>query len=142
VSLPAALAEKVDALDREAYASLVTFRRDGTPVRTPVWFARMPDGRFGIFTLRETYKVKRLSRDPRVQLAACSLRGRVHGEWFTGTGEIGAGAQADELVYAALGRKYRWRWWFTRFFGRLTGRARRWATIAVTLTGTGAERPL
>ena len=131
----AALVRALDDLVGEPYASLVTYKKDGTPVPTPVWFARMPDGRFGIFTMRDTYKVTRLRNDPRARLAACNVRGRVHGAWHEGTAEIGADDAANELVYAALSRKYTWRWWFTRLFGRLTGRARRWATIAVTLEG-------
>src|SRR3954462_10501239 len=41
------------------YAVLVTFRRDGTPVPTPVWFALLGDRRLVIGTDLRTAKVRR-----------------------------------------------------------------------------------
>jgi PPOX class probable F420-dependent enzyme len=54
---------------------LVSFRRDGTPVATPVWAA--PAGElFYARTERSSGKVKRLRRDPRVLIAPCAVNGR------------------------------------------------------------------
>jgi uncharacterized protein len=54
---------------------LVTFRRDGTPVPTPVWAAEA-GGRFYVRTERTAGKVKRLRNDPRLLVAPCTVRGR------------------------------------------------------------------
>jgi PPOX class probable F420-dependent enzyme len=61
--------------DDYQYISLATFKKDGTPVPTPVWCAPL-DGNIVVFTLRETYKVKRLRNDPRVRVARCDVRGK------------------------------------------------------------------
>lgn len=56
------------------YALLVTYKRDGTPVPTPVWFAR--DGhRLYVWTEINAYKAKRLRNDSRALLAPCTARG-------------------------------------------------------------------
>ena len=58
------------------YLSLTSFRRDGTEVATPVWF--VPDnGRLLVVTDADSYKVKRIRRDPRVTIAPCSARGHL-----------------------------------------------------------------
>jgi PPOX class probable F420-dependent enzyme len=54
---------------------LVSFRRDGTPVATPVWAA--PGGElFYVRTERSSGKVKRLRRDAHVLIAPCAINGR------------------------------------------------------------------
>ena len=63
------------------HALLVTFRRDGTPVPTPVW-AAPSGGRLYVRTARASGKVARLRRDPRVLVAPCSARGRPLGDPF------------------------------------------------------------
>ncbi len=54
---------------------LVTFRRDGTPVPTPVWAAEA-GGRLYVRTERTAGKVKRLRNDSRLLVAPCTVRGR------------------------------------------------------------------
>lgn len=63
-------------LASEQYVRLTTFRRDGTPVGTPVWLVG-GDGELLVITGSTTGKVKRLRHTPRVTLAACDARGRV-----------------------------------------------------------------
>lgn len=53
---------------------LVTYRRDGTPVPTPVW-AAVSDGLLYVRTERSSGKVKRLRRDARLLVAPCTVRG-------------------------------------------------------------------
>lgn len=65
-----------EAITAGKYVSLTTFRMDGTPVATPVWFA-LDDTRLVVQTPAGTGKLKRLRRDPRVLVAPCDLRGRV-----------------------------------------------------------------
>ena len=71
-----------DALDRLAsgkYLSLTTFRRDGTPVPTPVWLTR--DGESLLVTTEmDSGKVKRIRNNPEVLVASCDMRGRLTGE--------------------------------------------------------------
>jgi hypothetical protein len=66
----------LETLGREKYLRLTTFRRDGTPVPTPVWV--VPDGgTLLVVTTLSTGKVKRIRHTPRVLLAPCDARGRV-----------------------------------------------------------------
>jgi PPOX class probable F420-dependent enzyme len=92
------------ALDDEKYLSLTTFRRDGTPVATPVWFV-VEDGRVLVWTSAASWKAKRLRRDPRVRIAACDMRGAVHGPSLDATAILlpeRAGVHVERL----LRRKY------------------------------------
>ena len=61
------------------YLSLTSFKRDGTAVTTPVWFVA-DDGRLLVETDADSYKVKRIRRDPHVRIALCNARGQLRGE--------------------------------------------------------------
>ncbi len=65
-------------LEGQKYISLTTFRKNGVPVRTPVWFAEA-DGKLYIFTNPNAGKVKRLRNNPNVRIAPCTMRGKVTG---------------------------------------------------------------
>ena len=58
------------------FLSLTSYKRDGTGVPTPVWFAT-EGGRLIVMTDAHSGKVKRIRRDPHVEIAACSARGNV-----------------------------------------------------------------
>src|SRR5262249_61432708 len=55
---------------------LTTYRRDGTPVGTPVHIPSDDLGAYGR-TFDPSGKLRRIRRDPHVTVAACTLRGRV-----------------------------------------------------------------
>lgn len=115
------------AFDRNAYLSLVTFRRSGAGVATPVWFAQR-DGRLVVFTEARSGKVKRLRNDPRVRFAACDVRGRVRGDrWHEGRARIVSDRADEQAAYAALRAKYGWQMRLldavSRLAGRIQGRA-------------------
>lgn len=74
------------------YISLETFRRDGTGVRTPVWFV-VSDGAVYVLTGAQSGKVKRMRANPSVRMAECSLRGDVRGGWEEGTAELVSGGE-------------------------------------------------
>ena len=61
------------------YLSLTTYRRDGTPVSTPVWFVE-EDGRLFVITAAHSYKAKRLRRNPAAMVAPCTARGVPQGD--------------------------------------------------------------
>ncbi|WP_433383487.1 PPOX class F420-dependent oxidoreductase [Actinoplanes sp. CA-142083] len=56
--------------------SLTTYRKDGTPVATPVWHVAEGD-KLTTVSVADAWKVKRLRRNPHVEVVACDLRGRV-----------------------------------------------------------------
>ena len=92
------------SLRDENYISLETFKRDGTGVKTPVWFAHEGTD-LVVFTNVKSWKVKRLSRNDRCRIAACGVRGGVHGSWFEGTCRRLEGAEA-KVAHKALTKKY------------------------------------
>jgi len=65
-----------DEIVRSRYVSLTTYRKDGTPVATPLWHVPH-DGELWIVTEAGSGKVKRLRNNPQVQVTPCSLRGKV-----------------------------------------------------------------
>ena len=69
------------------YISLTTFRKDGTPVATPVWVVRDGDALL-VLTQSASGKAKRLRHDPRVLVAVCDARGAVRGEQWAGTARL------------------------------------------------------
>lgn len=89
-------------LGEETYVSLTTFKRDGTPVATPVWVAR-DDGRLLVHSAARSWKVRRIRRDSHVRVAGCSFNGKVHGEAFDGKATISADTGRVEALEA---RKY------------------------------------
>ena len=96
-----------DECAKAKYVSLETFRKDGTAVRTPVWIA--PDGevphRLIVWTVTDSWKVKRIQRNSRVRLAPCTVRGQVTGAWVDATAAV---MTHDQSAIAArwLLRKY------------------------------------
>jgi PPOX class probable F420-dependent enzyme len=94
----------VDLVDLgdETYVSVTTFKRDGTPVSTPVWVAR-DDGRLLIHSAADSWKVKRIRRDKHVRVAGCTYNGKAHGEAFDGEATILADTSRVQALEA---RKY------------------------------------
>jgi PPOX class probable F420-dependent enzyme len=98
-----------DHLNEARYARLRSFRGDGTPVDTPVWFAI--DGQQLVFRTKVGPKTRRLATRGDVELAACDYRGRVRPGTATLAGHamILSGAEAEQ-ANRALHRRYGWRW--------------------------------
>jgi PPOX class probable F420-dependent enzyme len=96
------------ALAQARYLNLESTRRDGTAVRTPLWFAPDANGTFYVYSQAEAFKVKRLRREPRCRVAACDMRGGVTGPWLAARAQILAGEEAARGM-ALLDRRY-WPW--------------------------------
>jgi hypothetical protein len=111
------------------YVSVESYRRDGTPVRTPVWFVEL-DGELAFYTMAASGKVKRLRHNPGVRIAPCNARGTVTGDWAEGTARPLDGDEARR-VFAGLDRKYGWQRALLNFFVRLRPRPR--AAYAIRL---------
>jgi len=62
----------------QKYILLTTFRKSGIAVPTPVWFGETNDKLY-VMTRSDSGKYKRIRNDPRVQVAPCTIRGKVTG---------------------------------------------------------------
>ena len=87
------------------YLSVTSFRRDGTGVATPVWFV-VDDGRLLIETDAESYKLKRMRRDPAVEVAICTGRGKLRGDPVRGRAEVLPDTATDRVT-ELIATKYR-----------------------------------
>lgn len=123
--------------DREEYISLVTFRRSGAAVATPVWFALHPDDptRIYVFTDGTSGKVKRLRASDRVRIAPCSVTGKVAPAvaWLEGRCQILSDPAQIEKGYAALDRKYGWKMRSLTLLSTLGGRVGRRALLEIRI---------
>lgn len=91
-------------LARQTYVLLTTYRRDGTPVGTPVHIAVAGDHAY-FRTWDRTGKHKRLRRNPRVTVAPATIRGVPTGEAMAATATELTGPEAGTAA-RALGAKY------------------------------------
>lgn len=124
--------EALAALEQEGYSSLTTYRRDGRPVAVPIWHAVAGD-KIYMFTEAASFKVKRLRRDPRVELAACNWRGTVHGPSWKGSGRIVTEPALIAKAYQHLDRKYGWQKWLVDAASRIAGRYDARAILEISL---------
>ena len=122
----------IDALGKAQYVNLETFRKNGKGVRTPVWSARDGDD-IVIFTEGDSYKVKRLRRDPKIRIAECGVRGALKGPWHDGTGRIVDNEAEKQSALRALHKKYGWQMTLVDWGARLKGSKKNWAVLTIRL---------
>jgi uncharacterized protein len=108
--------DRLSQFSNAKYLSIETYKKTGSPVRTPVWFAES-DGVFYVYTEANAGKVKRIRNNSRVKIAPCDMRGGVKGDWIDATARI-----EDEdgalLGQSLLNQKY-WTKRIGDFFSRL-----------------------
>ncbi len=89
-------------LRNHKYIDLVTFRKNGAGVHTPVWFAGDDDHLY-IFSNPKAGKVKRIRNNPSVEIAPCTMRGKVLGAHVPATARV---ASDRNSARAAIRSKY------------------------------------
>ena len=96
-----------DALATSKYLRLVTYRRNGSPVATPIWFVLdAPD--LLAWTGARTGKVRRIRANPQARMATCTFRGRATSTERTATVQLLDPATHGDHVEQLLLRKYGW----------------------------------
>jgi len=121
-------------LDDVSYISLASYRKDGSLVETPVWVAPL-DGKLVVFTLRETYKVKRIQQNPAVRVAKCDVRGKLLGSWYDGSCRVVDDPTHEKRAYAALRKKYGLTMRIGDVLSTLTGRMKRRVILEISIEG-------
>ena len=71
---------RLEQFTDQKYINLETYRKDQTPVKTPVWFIINND-RILITTKETTGKVKRLRNNQTARIAICSIKGDIKSNW-------------------------------------------------------------
>ncbi len=93
-------------LDSAKYVSFVTYKKDGTPVATPVWVVPF-EGGYAFTTEPNAYKVRRLHNDARATLTVCDMRGKISEGATTHIGSAVVLSEDDaEKVSKLIEKKY------------------------------------
>lgn len=102
-------------LDSARYIALTTFKRDGTPVATPVWITGA-NGTYSFITGDKAWKSKRLARNPKLTVQVCDFRGKVKPDTriYQGTGIVDTASNTLADVERALKAKYSWQFELTQ----------------------------
>jgi uncharacterized protein len=110
------------ALSDGKYMLLTTFRRDGTPVSTPVWVAKLDGEQIGFWTSSGSGKAKRLAHTDRATVAACDARGRVKPgtDVLDATARLVTGSELDQIRERIVA-KYGVMTKFTKLLGTVFG---------------------
>lgn len=102
------MSERWSECENARYASLETYRKDGTAVRTPVWIApdtESHDRRLIVWTVADSWKVHRIKGNPQVRMAPCTARGGITGSWTPARAVLLTPGQS-KIAVRALYRKY------------------------------------
>ena len=89
---------RLDQFTDQKYINLETYRKDQTPVKTPVWFIINND-RILITTKETTGKVKRLRNNQNARIAICSMKGDIKSNWVNvGVQKITQESDVEKIV--------------------------------------------
>ena len=122
---------EIDFLEGGNYLSFSTRKKSGDMVATPVWFAPM-DGCYYLFSAMDAGKVKRLRNFSQSRVAACTVSGKLTGEWLDTEAELLDGAD-EALALKALHAKYGWQMKVTDLMSKLSGKYNKRKYIRVRL---------
>ena len=116
---------RIDDFRGRKYCVLVSYRKNGEAVPSPLWFG-IGNGKLYVHT--GGFKIKRIERNPRVLVAPCTFRGRPVGPPVAGTARVlssGTHGDAERWIQANYGLS-------RRVYYRLTGMHDVGAYIEVT----------
>ena len=89
--------DKLSLFLDQKYVNLETYKKDGTPVRTPVWFM-IDNGIIYVITREKTGKVKRLKNNQNIRIVPCSFTGESKSEWINGIAQKITGEGAEKAI--------------------------------------------
>jgi len=96
--------DKLKQFAGEKYLSIESYRKNGTAVATPVWFAQ-DDRELYVYSLANAGKVKRIRNNPRIRIAVCDIRGGLKGEWVEARARI-LDPMSAKRAHQLLDKKY------------------------------------
>ena len=125
-------------LDSARYVALTTFKKDGTPVATPVWVTGS-NGTYAFITGDNAWKSKRLNNNPKVTVQVSDFRGRVkpNTRVYTGTGRVDLSGEGIAAVERELTEKYSWQFKLTKLTDAIKdklGKTVKQRSVAIHLT--------
>lgn len=95
----------LEPFQQQQYLNLETFRKSGAGVKTPVWFVQEGQTLF-VRTLADSGKVKRIRRQPQVNIAPCQANGALLGAWLPAVARELQDRTSHHRVDRLLDQKY------------------------------------
>src|SRR5688500_20210890 len=96
--------DKLSHLSNFKYINIETFKKNGSGVRTPIWFIIYQDIIY-FRTDSKSGKVKRIRNNPHVRIAPCDIRGTLKGTWFDGKANFVDFIESS-IVFSMIDKKY------------------------------------
>jgi PPOX class probable F420-dependent enzyme len=118
---------KISQFSNQKYINLETYRKNGQPVQTPVWFV-LDNGIIYVRTDKNSGKIKRTKKNSHVRITPCNARGHPKGEWVDGETRIVSNSES-ERAFRLLDQKYGLQGKMIRMFNKL----RNTAPIAISI---------
>lgn len=118
------------ALRGNKYAVLITYRRNGEPVPSPIWFG-MDGGQAFVRTGADSWKVKRIQNNPHVVIAPSNSRGKPKGPGIAAVVRILPPEEHPRAIAARLAAYGLGRWLYDRSIAKVYGEA---AYLEITAT--------
>lgn len=113
-------AEKANALLQSYQClNLTTFRKNGSPVVTTVWFVVAKNNVY-VWTAKQSGKVKRIRSNPTVEIAPSTHLGKPRGPAFRASARL-LSVGEQHRVEQLMNDKYGWRKRFFALIWRLQG---------------------
>ena len=120
--------DKLFHLSKHKYISIETYRKNGTGVRTPVWFV-VNQGLIYFRTDAKSGKVKRIRNNPHIKIAPCNMGGNVEGDWYEGKAKFSDQAEST-IAFSLINKKYG----LLTTFIRLLNKIRNTKPLVISLT--------
>ncbi len=86
-----------EEFSNQKYLNLETYKKDGTTVKTTVWFV-IDDTVLYVVTRESTGKVKRLKNNQNVRIIPCGFKGENKGDWVTGKAILVGGEESEKAI--------------------------------------------
>ena len=88
----------IEQFQNQKYINIETYRKNGVPVKTPVWFVEM-DGKLYTRTPENSGKVKRIRNNSQVKVSPCKVDGSLVGTWVTAEAVLVEGISGDKVIH-------------------------------------------
>ena len=111
--------DKLSQLSSFKYINIETLKKNGSVVRTPIWFI-IHEGVIFFRTDSKSGKVKRIRNNPHVRIAPCDIRGNIKGTWFDGNAKF-ADTKESSMVFSMIDKKYGFLTALIRSFNKIRG---------------------
>ena len=131
-------------LEQHRYVSIATKKHSGQCVWTPVWMAFVEStveskSAYYLFSAGAAGKVKRLRNYPEIQVAPCTVSGKITGPIVKAKAWLENDAAISAKAYQALRRKYGWQMAVLDLFSKLGGNFHQRQLIGFSITEPAAD---